>query len=195
MLDLHWVMWSLYFPHGKYICAIWWHGAFIYINGDSYGHPLCSTYSRLISILLREGFYVNPQKSKRFDRIDKLNYTPRYLDDIFTIDNLAFSEHIPDIYPRKNQLNKASVRHTLQPQTICLKRYYQCFSSLSQFEVDYVGDWSAISQGPVGDQLQRFAGLLQNLVATHLRPSCDCDEYFCRGEVAEYVWLMIWKCF
>ena len=26
MLDLHWVMWSFYCPHGKYICAIWWHG-------------------------------------------------------------------------------------------------------------------------------------------------------------------------
>ena len=37
MLDLHWVMWSFYFPHGKYICAIWWHG--IPTNsGDSYWH-------------------------------------------------------------------------------------------------------------------------------------------------------------
>ena len=37
MLDLHWVMWSFYFPLGKYICAIWWHG--ISTNsGDSYEH-------------------------------------------------------------------------------------------------------------------------------------------------------------
>ena len=29
-------------------------------SGDSYGHKLCSAYSRLIFILLREGFYVKP---------------------------------------------------------------------------------------------------------------------------------------
>ena len=37
----------------------------------------------------------NLQKSKRFDPIDKLDDTSRYLDDIFAIDN---PEHIPDIY-------------------------------------------------------------------------------------------------
>ena len=31
-----------------------------------------------------------------------------YLDDIFTIDNPAFVEHIPDTYPREPQLNKAN---------------------------------------------------------------------------------------
>ena len=48
------------------------------------------------------------QKSKRFDLIDKFNDTSRYLYDIFTIDNSAFAEHIPDIYPRELQLNKAN---------------------------------------------------------------------------------------
>ena len=48
------------------------------------------------------------QKSKRFDHIDKFNDTSRYLDDIFTIDNPEFAAHIPDIYPRELQLNKAS---------------------------------------------------------------------------------------
>ena len=43
---------------------------------------------------------------KRFDLIDKFNDTSLYLDDIFTIDNPAFAEHIPDIYPRELQLNK-----------------------------------------------------------------------------------------
>ena len=43
----------------------------------------------------------NPQKSKRFDLVDKFNNTSRYLDDIFAIDNPAFAEHIPDIYPRE----------------------------------------------------------------------------------------------
>ena len=40
----------------------------------------------------------NLQKSKRFDLIDKFNETSRYLDDIFTIDNPAFAEHLPDIH-------------------------------------------------------------------------------------------------
>ena len=42
-------------------------------------------------------FMSNLQKSKRFDLIDKFNDTSRYLDDIFTIDNPTFAEHIPDI--------------------------------------------------------------------------------------------------
>ena len=50
----------------------------------------------------------NPHKSKRFDLIDKFNDTSRYLDDIFTIDNPAFAEHIPDISPRELQLNKVN---------------------------------------------------------------------------------------
>ena len=54
-------------------------------------------------------FFSNLQKSKRFDLIEKFNDTSRYLDDIiFTIDNPAFAEHIPDIYPRELQLNKAN---------------------------------------------------------------------------------------
>ena len=50
----------------------------------------------------------NLKKSKRFDLINKFNDTSRYLDDKFTIDNPAFAEHIPDIYPRELQLNKAN---------------------------------------------------------------------------------------
>ena len=50
----------------------------------------------------------NLQKSKRFDLIDKFNDTSRYLDDIFIIDNPTFPEHIPAIYPRELQLNKAN---------------------------------------------------------------------------------------
>ena len=37
----------------------------------------------------------NFQKSKRCDFIDMFNDTSRYLDDIFTIDNPEFAEHIP----------------------------------------------------------------------------------------------------
>ena len=51
-------------------------------------------------------FISNLQISKWFDLVDKFNNTSRYLDDIFTIDNPEFAEHIPDIYPRELQLNK-----------------------------------------------------------------------------------------
>ena len=54
----------------------------------------------------------NLQKFKRFDLIEKFNDTSRYLDDIFTVDNPAFAEHIPDIYPRELQLNKANTSNT-----------------------------------------------------------------------------------
>ena len=47
------------------------------------------------------------------------------------------------------------------------------FSSLSQFKVDLIGDWSATSLGPIPDRSatsciksQRVADQLQNLVAT-----------------------------
>ena len=50
----------------------------------------------------------NLQKSKWFDLIDTFYDTSRYLDDIFTIDNLAYDEHIPDIYPRELQMSNAN---------------------------------------------------------------------------------------
>ena len=39
-------------------------------------------------------FLSNLQKSKRFDLIDKFSDTSRHIDDIFTIDNPEFAEHI-----------------------------------------------------------------------------------------------------
>ena len=50
----------------------------------------------------------NLEKSKRFHLIDKFSDTSRYLDDIFTIDNPTFAEHISGIYTRELQLNKAN---------------------------------------------------------------------------------------
>ena len=50
----------------------------------------------------------NLKKSKRFNIKDKFNDTSRYRDDIFTIDNPEFGQHIPDKYPRELQLNKAN---------------------------------------------------------------------------------------
>ena len=50
----------------------------------------------------------NLQKSKQFELVHKFNDTSRYLDDVFTIDNSEFAEHISGIYPRELQLNKAN---------------------------------------------------------------------------------------
>ena len=57
-------------------------------------------------------FMPNLQKSKRFDLIEKFNDTSQYHDDIFNIDNPSFAEHIPVIYPRELQLNKANTSDT-----------------------------------------------------------------------------------
>ena len=80
------------------------------------GIPMGTNCAPLIADLFlycnERDFMSNPQKSKRFDLIDKFNDASRYLDDIFTIDNPAFAEHIPDIYPRELQLNKANTSDT-----------------------------------------------------------------------------------
>ena len=108
MLDLHWVKWSVYFPHGKYICVIWRHGKPTN-SGGSYGHKLCSTYSRHIFILLRNRFYFKPREVQTVwfhSQVQRyLSISWRY---ILTIDNPEFAEHIPDIYPRELQLNQAN---------------------------------------------------------------------------------------
>ena len=76
------------------------------------GIPMGTNCAPLIADLFlycyERDFISNLQKSKRFDLIDKFNDTSRYLDDIFIIDNPAFAKHIPDIYPRELQLNKAN---------------------------------------------------------------------------------------
>ena len=76
------------------------------------GIPIGTNCSQLIADVFlycyEKDFMPNLQKSKRFDLIDKFNDTSRYLDDIFTIDNPAFPEHILDVYSRELQLNKAN---------------------------------------------------------------------------------------
>ena len=76
------------------------------------GIPMGTNCAQLISDLFlycyERDFMANLQKSERFDLIDKFNDTSRYLDDIFTFDNPEFAEHMPDIYPREPQLNKAN---------------------------------------------------------------------------------------
>ena len=111
MLVLRGVMWSFYFPHGKHIRAIWWHG--ISTNsGDSYGHQLCSTYSRFIFILLREGLYVWPSKVETFDLIDMFNDTSRYLDDI----SPSITLNLRNIFLIYIQLNFSWIKQILQTE-------------------------------------------------------------------------------
>ena len=82
------------------------------------GIPMGTNCAPLIADLFlycyESDFMSNLQKSKRFDLIDMFNDTSWYLDDIFTIDNPAFAEHIPDTYPRKLHFNKA---HTSDKET------------------------------------------------------------------------------
>ena len=89
---------------------------YVQFNGMVYqqivGIPMGTNCAPLIAHLFlncyERNFMSNLQKSKRFDLIDKFNDNYRYLDYIFTIDNPTFAEHIPDIYPRELQLNKAN---------------------------------------------------------------------------------------
>ena len=72
----------------------------------------------------------NLKISQRFDLIDNDTSQPgeifsRYLDDLFTIDNLAFAEHITDIYPRELQLKKSEY---FRQRNIFLRCEYQSYS-------------------------------------------------------------------
>ena len=91
----------------------------IYVQFDSMvyqqivGIPMGTNCAPLIADLFlycyERDFMSNLQKSERFDLIDKFNDTSRYIDNIFTIDNLAFAEQIPDICPRELQLEDANM--------------------------------------------------------------------------------------
>ena len=91
----------------NYICAIW-----CMVYQQIVGIPMGTNCAPLITDLFlycyERDFMSNLQKSRRFDLIDKFNDISRYFDDIFTIDNPEFAEHIPNIYPRELQLNKAN---------------------------------------------------------------------------------------
>ena len=76
------------------------------------GIPMGTNCGLLIANLFlncyERDFMLNILQFKQFDLIDKFKDISRYLDDILTIDNHGFAEHIPDIYPRELQLNKAN---------------------------------------------------------------------------------------
>ena len=90
------------------ICAIWWQG--IPTNsGDSYGHKLSSTYSRLISILLLDGYDVKPPEVQtvwHHRQVQRyLSISLRYIHHWWPCICWAHSLYI---YPREQQLNKAN---------------------------------------------------------------------------------------
>ena len=51
-------------------------------------------------------------KEKRYDLIDALNSTSRYLDDLLNIDNIHFEHMVHRIYPAELQLNKDNASDT-----------------------------------------------------------------------------------
>ena len=51
-------------------------------------------------------------KEKRYDLIDALNSTSRYLDDLLNIDNVHFEHMVHRIYPAEFQLNRANASDT-----------------------------------------------------------------------------------
>ena len=66
-----------------------------YFVGIPMGKICAKLIANLISLYCYErDFMSNLQKSKRFDLIDKFNYTSQNLYEIFTIDNPEFAKHI-----------------------------------------------------------------------------------------------------
>ena len=72
------------------------------------GTNCASLIADLFLYCYENDFISNLHKSKKLDLVDKFNDTSRYLDDILTIDNPEFEQHICDIYPAELQLNKAN---------------------------------------------------------------------------------------
>ena len=89
MLDLHRVMLSFYFPRGKYICAIWWHGM-----RTSIGIPMGINCAPLIADWF---LYCYEKKSKRFDSYPS-STIPLYILTIYsplkTLNLLKYSRHL-----------------------------------------------------------------------------------------------------
>ena len=78
MLDLRWVMWSFYFPHGKHILYVQFEGTYQQIVGIPMGTN-CSTHSGCFLFCYERDFMSNLHKSKHYDLIDMFNDTSTYL--------------------------------------------------------------------------------------------------------------------
>ena len=78
------------------------------IAGIPMGTNCAPFITNLCSYCYERDIMCGLHKSKRHCLIDMFNYTSRYLQDIFTIDNPEFEKYIPDIYPAELQLNIAN---------------------------------------------------------------------------------------
>ena len=108
MVKCYWLVYIEFTFHMEYINVQFDGMVYQQIVGIPMGTNCDPLIADLFLYCYERDFLSNLQKSKRFDLINKFNDTSRYFDDIFTIDNPAFAEHVPDIYPRKLQLNKAN---------------------------------------------------------------------------------------
>ena len=112
----------------------------------------------------------NFHKSKRYDLIDMLNDTSRYLDDIFTIDNPECEKHIPDKYPTELYLKQANTSDKetsfldLNIKVICSDVHTSVYHKRDDFGFPFVnfpwlsGDVPRLqSYGVYISQLVRFA--------------------------------------
>ena len=78
------------------------------IVGIPMGTNCASLIADVFLYCYEKDFMSNLHKSKKLYLVDKFNDTSRYLDDILTIGNSEFEQHISDIYPAELQLNKAN---------------------------------------------------------------------------------------
>ena len=62
----------------------------------------------LFLICYEKDFMMSLSYHKQADVIDVFNTTPRYLDDIFNINNFYFDNKVSQIYPSELKLNKAN---------------------------------------------------------------------------------------
>ena len=97
-----------YFPRGKIYMYNFEGMAYQQIVGIPIGTNCAPLIADLLSYCYDRDYMSQLHKSERCDLINTFNNTSQYLDDIFTIDNLEFENHIPDIYPTELQLNKAN---------------------------------------------------------------------------------------
>ena len=80
------------------------------------GIPMGTNCAPLIADLFlycyEKDFMLHLAKTNQFHIVSAFNDTSRYLDDICTIDNIYFSDMIPQIYPPELELNKANSTDT-----------------------------------------------------------------------------------
>ena len=78
-----------------------------------------TNYAPLVSDLFlfcyERDFMATLSDNNQADVVEAFNSTSRYLDDLLNIDNSYFEQMVSQIYPTKNQLNKANSSATEAP--------------------------------------------------------------------------------